>query len=74
MGLVDSLRLRLPGLPPDLATAVEGGLGPDADDRARADALAAIVCQALEDRLPFDMALVLDDLTRSTRRALAPAG
>jgi len=70
-GLVDALRLRVPDLPADLATTPGSERGPDAgaDERGRADALAAAVCEALQDRLRRPVALVLDDL-----HELAPDG
>src|SRR5438093_4490153 len=38
-GLVDAIRLRLPGLASEMFSAADLSLGPDTDDRARADAL-----------------------------------
>lgn len=61
-GLIDALRVRLPGIPPDLIRAVEAAAGPDADEEARADALAGMMCEALDRELGADMALVLDDV------------
>lgn len=63
-GLVDALRLRVPGLPPDLLSAVGGSRGPDADadEPARAQAFGGLICQALEERLPRDLVLILDDV------------
>ena len=61
-GLVDSLRVRLPGIPVDPLRAVEAASGPDADEAARADALAGAICQALDQELAEDVALVLDDV------------
>jgi ATP/maltotriose-dependent transcriptional regulator MalT/DNA-binding SARP family transcriptional activator len=70
-GLVDALRLRVPDLPVDLAATPGSARGPDAstDERARADAFAAALSEALQERLRRPLALVLDDLN-----ALAPDG
>jgi ATP/maltotriose-dependent transcriptional regulator MalT/DNA-binding SARP family transcriptional activator len=63
-GVVAALRLALPDLPADLSHAVEGSI--DVDDEAeimgRAQAAAALVADALQDRLAGDLLLVLDDL------------
>ena len=59
-GLTESLKLLVPGLPADLASAAGGGSG--ADDPARAEALAGDLCQALEVDLRTDAVLVLDDV------------
>jgi ATP/maltotriose-dependent transcriptional regulator MalT/DNA-binding SARP family transcriptional activator len=61
-GLMDALRLRLPDLPDGLGTVLASSLGPDTDDLARADALAAALGEALELRLASDLVLVLDDV------------
>jgi ATP/maltotriose-dependent transcriptional regulator MalT/DNA-binding SARP family transcriptional activator len=61
-GLMDALRLRLPDLPDELDTVLASSLGPDTDDLARADALAAALGEALELRLASDLVLVLDDV------------
>jgi ATP/maltotriose-dependent transcriptional regulator MalT/DNA-binding SARP family transcriptional activator len=61
-GLMDALRLRLPDLPDALGTVLASSLGPDTDDLARADALAAALGEALELRLASDLVLVLDDV------------
>ena len=70
-GLVDALRLRVPDLPVDLAATPGSARGPDAsaDEGARADAFAAALSEALQERLRRPLALVLDDL-----HALAPDG
>ena len=70
-GLVDALRLRVPDLPVDLAATPGSARGPDAstDERARADAFAAALSEALQERLRRPLALVLDDV-----HALAPDG
>ncbi|MGH2547059.1 MAG: tetratricopeptide repeat protein, partial [Actinomycetota bacterium] len=60
-GLIDALRVRLPGVPPDLIRAVEAAAGPDADDASRAEALAGMLCESLDRELTADLALVLDD-------------
>jgi ATP/maltotriose-dependent transcriptional regulator MalT len=62
-GLVDALRLRVPGLPADLRTVLTGARGPDAaaDELERAQACAAALCQGLQDQLRRDLVLVIDD-------------
>jgi DNA-binding SARP family transcriptional activator/Tfp pilus assembly protein PilF len=63
-GVVAALRLPLPDLPADLTQPVEGSV--DAIDETealeRAQAAAALVVDALQDRLGGDLVLVLDDL------------
>jgi DNA-binding SARP family transcriptional activator len=63
-GIVDALRVRIPDLPADLASAPGTARGPDAggDVRARADAFAAALSEALHERLRRPVGLVLDDL------------
>jgi ATP/maltotriose-dependent transcriptional regulator MalT/DNA-binding SARP family transcriptional activator len=63
-GLVEALRLRVPDLPADLAATPGIARGPDAgsDERGRADAFAAALCEALQDRVHRPIGLVLDDL------------
>ena len=61
-GLVDALRLRLPNLPDELGTVLASSLGPDNDDLARADVLAAALGEALELQLGSDLVLILDDV------------
>jgi ATP/maltotriose-dependent transcriptional regulator MalT/DNA-binding SARP family transcriptional activator len=63
-GIVDALRLRIPDLPADLASAPGAARGPDAgaDGRARADAFAAALAEALHERVRRPVGLVLDDL------------
>ena len=61
-GLMDALRLRLPNLPDELDTVLASSLGPDNDDLARADVLAAALGEALELQLASDLVLVLDDV------------
>ncbi|MGH2710431.1 MAG: tetratricopeptide repeat protein [Actinomycetota bacterium] len=59
--LGDAIRLRVPGLPADLAGAA-AGRGPGADERSRAEALAGLMCEALHEQLTEDLALILDDV------------
>ena len=74
-GIVDALRLRVPDLPPDISRAIDAARGPDlgVGETAQADACAALICDALQERLAGDLSLVLDDLhelgtaTASTR-------
>ena len=63
-GIVAALRLRVPGLPADLANPVEGSIEPtdDAAVMAQATAAAAMVTDALQAALDGDLVLVLDDL------------
>ncbi len=61
-GFVDALRLVIPSLPDEMTRAVEGPLGPEVEDRSRADAVAALLCEALQQQLSFDAVLVLDDV------------
>lgn len=62
--VLDALRVRVPGLPPEIDAAVRGWRGPaaDADDNSLAQAYAAALCDALDQRLRRDLVLVLDDL------------
>jgi ATP/maltotriose-dependent transcriptional regulator MalT len=62
-GLVDVLRLRVPGLPADLPAVLAGSRGPDAvgDEPERAQGCAALICQALQEQLRRDLVLVIDD-------------
>ncbi len=63
-GITDALRLRVPGLPPDAASAVTATSGPGAeeDEPTRARGFAAHVCETLQEQLPRDLVLVLDDV------------
>jgi ATP/maltotriose-dependent transcriptional regulator MalT/DNA-binding SARP family transcriptional activator len=60
--VTDALRLCLPGLPPDLVTAVSGPRGPDTgtDEAGRAEAYAGRICAAIAEARP--LVLVLDDV------------
>src|SRR5262245_52340078 len=62
--VTDALRARVPGLPPDLVAAVSGPRGPDTgtDEAGRAQAYAGRICEALAERQPRDLVLVLDDV------------
>jgi DNA-binding SARP family transcriptional activator/tetratricopeptide (TPR) repeat protein len=61
-GLLDALRLRLPGLPAGVSTVLGRSLGPDVDDLARADDVAAVLGELLDREAPVDLALVVDDV------------
>ncbi len=61
-GLLDALRLRLPGLPAGVSTVLGRSLGPDVDDLARADDVAAVLGELLDREAPADLALVVDDV------------
>ncbi|HEY7073306.1 MAG TPA: BTAD domain-containing putative transcriptional regulator [Acidimicrobiales bacterium] len=62
--VTDTLRARVPGLPADLVAAVSGPRGPDTgtDEAGRAQAYAGRICEALAERQPRDLMLVLDDV------------
>jgi ATP/maltotriose-dependent transcriptional regulator MalT/DNA-binding SARP family transcriptional activator len=70
-GLTDALRLRVPGLPADIAGAVTSAAGPGAeqDEPTRARGFAAFVCEAFQDQLHRDLVLVVDDLHELTGSA-----
>jgi ATP/maltotriose-dependent transcriptional regulator MalT/DNA-binding SARP family transcriptional activator len=68
-GLVEALRQRVPELAAEIAAAAGGAAANPAEERQRADALAAYLCEELEGRLGADLALVLDDV-----HELDPAG
>ena len=59
--LVRRLRLAVPQLPGDVATAVEGARGPGSNDPSRPQALAAALAQELDVALEREIVLVLDD-------------
>jgi len=63
-GIVDTLRLRVPQVPTEIGGAVVSAAGPDAeaDDRARAQGVAALVSEALQAQLRRDLVLVVDDV------------
>ncbi len=60
-GLTAALRTRVTSLPPELTSAVRGSAGPDTDDADRADALAALLAEALDAAGGEDLHLVIDD-------------
>jgi ATP/maltotriose-dependent transcriptional regulator MalT/DNA-binding SARP family transcriptional activator len=60
-GLVDALRLRLPGLSSDLASVVQNLHGPDADETVRTEAMAGLLTEALHAENHTDLVLVVDD-------------
>ncbi|MFN8224864.1 MAG: BTAD domain-containing putative transcriptional regulator [Gaiellales bacterium] len=65
--VVDSLRLRAPGLDSDLGVLLGGVRGPDAGtDSERAVACASLLTRALEERLTRDLVLVVDDFEEVT--------
>jgi ATP/maltotriose-dependent transcriptional regulator MalT/DNA-binding SARP family transcriptional activator len=63
-GVLNTIRLQVPDLSPDLFLAIDGAPGPDSGpgEAERADALAAELCRDLEGRLEKDLVMVLDDL------------
>lgn len=71
-GVVTALRLRVPGLDAGVTAVVDAGLGPGADERDRADAVAALVAAQIERHARGPTALVIDDL-HTLRRGGATA-
>ena len=63
-GVADALRLRVPALPVDAASAVKAGAGPGTgeDDAGRGRGFAALICETLQTELHRDLVLVLDDV------------
>jgi DNA-binding SARP family transcriptional activator len=61
-GLIDALRLRVPGLPMELSSVVEGNQGPDEDQLARAEALGGLLSESLYRLAGGQLTIVLDDL------------
>jgi DNA-binding SARP family transcriptional activator len=62
--VTDALRLCVPGLPADLVAAVSGARGPDtgAEASGQAQAYAGRICEAVAERRPRPLVLVLDDV------------
>ncbi|HEX6567904.1 MAG TPA: hypothetical protein VF015_02030, partial [Acidimicrobiales bacterium] len=60
----DALRLCMPDLPADLVAAASGARGPDtgADATGQAQAYAGRICEAVAERRPRPLVLVLDDV------------
>jgi DNA-binding SARP family transcriptional activator len=64
-GIVDALRLRAPGIPPELsgALAARGPVDGDGEDEiGRSQAFAQFLAQALEENLSRELLVVLDDV------------
>lgn len=63
-GVVDALRLRVPGLPPTLVPSTEGGAGPHGtpDGGLQPGTYAAALAGELDARLTADLMLVVDDV------------
>jgi len=63
-GLSDALRLRVPALPADAASALTSAAGPgaDRDEAARAQVFVALVCETLQAELGRDLVLAVDDV------------
>lgn len=64
-GIVDAVRLRAPGIPPELSSVLSavGAAAADGDDEiGRAQAFAQFLAQALEENLSRPLLLVLDDV------------
>ena len=60
-GLVDALRRRLPDLP-ELSTDLDRSPAAARDEEARAESLAALLCEWLDERVGDSLVLVLDDV------------
>ncbi len=60
--LSDTLRLRVPDLPAELARVIEGASGTEEEQPSRADALGARLGQVLHQHLAADLLLVIDDI------------
>lgn len=63
-GIIDAISIHAPSIRDELAPSVLGSSGPDADhgERARAQAIASLLCELLLSVLEHDVAIVLDDL------------
>lgn len=62
-GLVDALRLRVPGLPADIVGIFSGARGPDAsDETSSARVAAATLSEVLAESLSRNLLLVVDDV------------
>ena len=61
-GFAAALDRRVAGLEVRLAHELRGAGGGTTDELLRADAVAELLCQALEDTLPHDLVLVVDDV------------
>ncbi len=63
-GLLEALRLRVPGLTRDVSLGRDSARGPEAerDGAVRAPAFAALLCGALQEHLRSDLTLILDDV------------
>ena len=68
-GLLESLRLRVPGLARDLTVGLDSARGPEAetDGAARAPAFAALLCAALQEHLRSDLVLTSTTCTKLGR-------
>lgn len=61
-GIVDALRLRLPGLPVEISDVADAPGAPDRDDRDRVEALVGRVTDVVADRIDRPQSLVLDNV------------
>ncbi len=68
MGIAAAFRRRLPSLSRDLRLAVQTSLGPDGDESDRVAPVATMLCEALEQELREELALVFDDVHELGRK------
>ena len=61
MGIAAAFERRLPSISRQLRLVVQTSLGPDGDESDRAGPVATLLCQALEQELDHELALVFDD-------------
>jgi ATP/maltotriose-dependent transcriptional regulator MalT len=61
MGIALAFERRLPPISRQLRLVVQTSLGPDGDESDRAGPVATLLCQALEQELDHELALVFDD-------------
>jgi ATP/maltotriose-dependent transcriptional regulator MalT/DNA-binding SARP family transcriptional activator len=68
LGIAATFRRRLPSLSRDLRLVVQTSLGPDGDESDRAAPVATLLCDALEQELDAEFALVFDDVHELGRK------
>lgn len=62
MGIASAFERRMPAVSRKLRLVVQASLGPDGDESDRAAPVATLLCQALDEELDDELALVLDDV------------
>lgn len=72
LGIARAFERRLPALGDELRLVVQTSLGPDGDETERAAPIATLLCEALEQELLDDLALVIDDVHELGRKGPAP--